>query len=467
LDEAISAYRRALELRSDVAEIHNNLANALNAAGQTDQAIDEFERAIALKPELAEALENLGELLSAKGARREAAAAFRRAAAHRPGDPAVLWRLGNALLACERFIEAADVFRELVKLQPDNDSAFHALGVTLHSLGEFDGAAGAYRRAIELRPDFASAHWNLGLLLLLLGDFAQGWQQYQWGRKVSEFQPTISNYSQPVWEGGDLDGRRILLHFEQAFGDTIHFVRYVPAVAQRGGKVMLLCQPQMHRLLRGMPGVEQCVTPQQALGVFDVHCPLPSLPLVLGLPQPQDLPWRGPYLKSDPALKAKFADVLEAGGTDVKIGLVWSGQPYPPGRSVPLSALSPLARPGVRFYSLQIGQGSEQARQAPAAMRLIDATDRIEDFADTAALMEQLDLIVSIDTAAAQLAGALGKPGWVLLKQVPDWRWLLGREDSPWYPTLRLFRQERAGEWEQPIHRMADALATMLEARKA
>jgi len=498
-EQAVSAYRQALMLRRGYAEAHNNLGYALQAMGRVDDAIAEYRQALALSVNSPIALCNLGNALMLKHRLEEAIAAYRQAIALQPDFVEAHSELGNALRYTEHLDEALAECRQAVALQPSDPPARVNLGNVLHARGDAQGATDAYRhalalrpdypaalanlanvyhlnadfpaalagyrRAIELQADFASAHWNLGLVLLLLGDFAQGWPEYQWRRKIGEFLAGTSAFPQPIWDGSDLHGRRILLHFEQAFGDTIHFVRYVPAVAQRGGRVVLLAQPQMHRLLQGMPGVEQCLTPHQPLPPFDVHCPLPSLPLTLGLLRPQDLPWRGPYLKTDPALQEKFSDLLDAAAADFKIGLVWAGRSYPPDRSVPLSALAPLARPGVRFYSLQIGEGAEQARQPPPPMQLIDPTDRIEDFADTAALMQKLDLIVSIDTAAAQLAGALGKPAWVLLKHVPDWRWLLGRSDSPWYPTARLFRQPKPGDWGHPIAQMADALATLLAGR--
>jgi ADP-heptose:LPS heptosyltransferase len=182
------------------------------------------------------------------------------------------------------------------------------------------------------------------------------------------------------------------------------------------------------------------------------------LPLVMGLPRPQDVPWNGPYLKSDPENRVKFADVIQQGAGKLKVGLAWAGRASPRGRSIPLSSLAPLASERIQFYSLQIGEGSAEAKSPPAGMNLIDATARISDFADSAALIDQMDLIVCIDTAAAQLAGALGKPVWILLRRVPDWRWMIDRADTPWYPTAKLFRQETAGDWRGPIAKLAEEL---------
>jgi hypothetical protein len=279
---------------------------------------------------------------------------------------------------------------------------------------------------------------------------------------VPEFLRFTAKFRQPMYDGGDLRGKTILLYGEQGFGDMIHFARYATLVAERGGKVVLACPQKVLRLMRGVKGIGQFVSPLDQLPEFEVHCPLPSLPHVLGRPRPEDVPWRGAYLKSKKENREKFADFVRRAEGKLKVGLVWCGRSAPAGRSIPLRMLGALGDPGVQFYSLQIGEGSEEARRPPDGMNLIDATGRITDFADTAGLIDQMDLVIGIDTAVVQLAGAMGKPVWTMLKRWPDWRWLLDREDSPWYPTMRLFRQKSARDWSNVVDRVAEALRDRL-----
>jgi len=462
MQEAVDAYHRALAIRPEFAEAFYNLGIALRAHGRVREAIAAYRAAIALKPNDANAYSNLGNALTQDGQYEQAFDALRTALALQPDFPGALWNLGIAMQNSGRTQEAIALFSRLIEAHPDFIDAYENFGAALQSAARFDEAGAVWRRGLALRPDAATLHWNLGLLLLLQGDFQQGWPEYEWRKRVPAFRELMPDFTQPMWDGGDLRPKRILLHAEQGFGDTIHFARYVQAVAAGGGKILLACQPKLLRLMKSLHGVAQFVATNQALPDFDLHCPLPSLPHVLGLHEPQSLPWRGAYLHSEEALRRKFADVLEQAGAKLKVGLVWAGRALPPGRSVPLAMLAPLADPRVQFYSLQVGEGAEQAKSAPSGMQLSDATDRISDFADTAALMDQLDLIVSIDTAAAQLAGAMGKAVWTLLKHVPDWRWMLRRSDSPWYPTMRLFRQEKDGDWTRPIQRAAMELKSLL-----
>ena len=301
---------------------------------------------------------------------------------------------------------------------------------------------------------------SLALALLLQGRFAEGWEAYESRRQIRRI-ARDPGFVQPFWDGSPLGGRRILLTSEQGFGDTIQFVRYAPLVAARGGRVLLQCKPELKRLLAGQCGIEQVVTPGDATPAFDVWCLLMSLPHLLGTTL-QTIPAQVPYLTPDPHLIDKWGKRTAHEPAGLKVGLVWAGGAHNKNdrvRSLSLGALAPLAQvPGVRFYSLQKGAASDQARTPPAGMEMTDWTPELADFADTAALVANLDLVISVDTAVAHLAGAIGKPVWVLLPLSPDFRWLLNRDDSPWYPTVRLFRQPTRGDWASVIERVRRAL---------
>jgi Tfp pilus assembly protein PilF len=431
LDLAIASYQRAIQLKPDHAESFNNLGNALKEKGRLDQAMDCYRQAIKLKPHYPDAQYNLALALAGKGSLEEAIGCFRLA----------------------------------IQLKPDFAEAHSNLGNALWFTGQIDQATQQYQKALALNPDLPEAHLNLGVVHLAQGDYQRGWLEYDWRLKIKR-PGRLPPFQQPRWDGKPLHGRTLLIHAEQGFGDSIFFSRYIPRAAQSGARLILGCQPELARLLSKLARFEQIATSPSQLPPFDVHCPLPSLPLVMGLRGPDDVPWTGPYLKSDPETRRKFSDFIQQAGRKLKVGLCWSGGPTPPGRSIPLPMLAPLANPNVQFYSLQIGQASIDAKSPPPGMNLIDPTPRITDFSDTAALIDQLDLVVSIDTAAAQLAAALGQPVLTLLNHASDWRWLLAREDSPWYPTMRLFRQQSAGDWQTVIARVASEILHRTNARK-
>jgi hypothetical protein len=296
-------------------------------------------------------------------------------------------------------------------------------------------------------------------VLLLCGDYRSGWEEYAWRWRIDAFNAPARRFHQPMWDGSALDGS-VLLHGETGLGDTLQFVRYAPLVAQRCRSVVLECQPQLERLLRGMPSV-QLVAQGQPLPPFTVHAPLIELPRVFGTTL-ATVPWPGPYVRAPRERVEQWRALLGARNGARKVGLAWSGSPHNMNnrkRSLPLDALAPLGQvPGTRFYSLQVGPAAAAAAAAPAKLQIIDLTASIRDFADTAALVELLDLVITVDTSIAHLAGAMNAPTWVLLAHSPDWRYHLGRSDNPWYPSQRLFRQQRAGEWEQVVQEVAAAL---------
>jgi tetratricopeptide (TPR) repeat protein len=330
-------------------------------------------------------------------------------------------------------------------------AAQHNLAVVLADQGRFQEAIAAYSRAIELKPDSVEARCHLAELYLLLGDFERGWKEHEWRL------PIAYPNNPRRWDGGELNGKTILPYGEQEFGDVIQFVRYVPMVAEKGGRIIFVCHEKLIRLLASMPHIAQIVSLKQPTPPFDVFCPLLSLPLALGTAL-HAIPANVPYLKSERPRLGKKPGVL-------RVGLAWAGNPEhwdDLRRSIPLDQFAPLsAIPGIEFYSLQVGPAPRQANDSSAPLPLIDLTSELQDFADTATLIESLDLVITVDTVVAHLAGAMGKPVWVLLAAMPDWRWMLDRADSPWYPTMRLFRQESTGSWSHVIWRIADSLAEL------
>lgn len=365
--------------------------------------------------------------------------------------------LGVVLHSLGRTDDSIKALRHAIGLSPKSAAGHANLALSLCEKGLYAEAKSAYLKAIELGPEFPEPRLNLGTLQLLTGDFAGGWENYEYRTKCSAG-VAARQFSQPRWDGGELKGQTILIHAEQGFGDTIHFARYLPMVAARGGRVVLQCRPELGRLLQGFPGVSQIVTGND-LPNFEVECPLLGLPRVFGT-RLDSIPAPVPYLKVDESLSRAWKHRLQPHANEKRIGVAWAGSPTNIGdrkRSISLSRLLPLAQiRGVRFFSLQKGPAGAQAAAAP--FEIIDFSSELRDFADTAALISELDMVIAVDTAVAHLAGALGKPVWILLPFYPDWRWLLDREDSPWYPTVRLFRQSAPGDWGSVIQRLADAL---------
>jgi Tfp pilus assembly protein PilF len=423
-DAALDCCLEAVRLAPALAPAHNNLGNAYREAGQPDAAIGEFRIAIELDPGLAEAQLNLGNVLRERGGSQEA-------------------------MQC---------YRAALQARPDFSTAQLNLGYLLQEAGDNEGAIAAYQAAIGLEPELVEAHVNLGMQLLLAGRYAEGWAEYEWRLRYPEYAVPAGAIR---WDGGPLEGRRILLDAEQGFGDAIQFLRYAPLVAQRGGQVTVRCAPKLIQLFRGTLGVEEVVSRDAPAPGFDLHCPLPSLPLVFGTTV-QSVPAPVPYLNADVDSAARWRARLAHAPANCRVGLVWASQSRQNtalARSIRLEALAPLAAvAGVRFYSLQRDAAARQAAHAPAGMQLEDLSGELRDFSDDAAVLANLDLLISVDTAIVHLAGAMGRPTWTLLKFAPDWRWVLGRDDSPWYPGMRLFRQRHADSWDSVIEELVPAL---------
>jgi tetratricopeptide (TPR) repeat protein len=466
-DEAVTAFRRMVQLQPGDAAAHLELARALAANGQHQESLSDSRRAFELAPTDVNAQLQLGTALAQLARWDEAAHVFRELVDRAPQVPAAWSNLGSALARLGQTEEAGRALERAVELRPDFADAHSNLGALINNVGRYDEGMAHLRRAIELSPKNATAHWNLAMAMLRRGDFAAGWTEaeWRWGVVVPPH-----GLPQPLWNGQPLGGKPILLHAEQGRGDTIQFARYAPMVAARGGRVILRCQRELVRLLRSISGVERIITTDDALPPIDLQCPLQSLPLAFGTDL-SSIPASLGYLRADDSLIERWRARLQPRRpAALRVGLVWSGDPLHQNdrnRSVPLTTLAPLADvAGIEFASLQMGSAAAQIQTVPQ-LRLIDHTDELTDFADTAALVANLDLVIAVDTAVAHLSAAMGRPTWLLLPLVPDWRWLLDRNDSPWYPTARLFRQPIAGDWASVVNDVAEQLRKMVERKNA
>lgn len=497
LEEAVTLCRRVLVLTPNVAAALNTLGIALKRLGRTEEAVASYRAALAVEPDDAATLSNLGLALRGLGRHAESLAPFERAAALRPALPSAQLNLGNALKELGRLDEAERAYRKAISLDADYAEAHSNLGSVLRELGRPDAAEAAlqaalrldpalvtarynlgnaykdrarlddciaaYREALRIDPDHVPSHWNLSHALLLAGRLEQGFAEYEWRWRL----PAMGRhgFSGPQWDVAARPGTRVVIHAEQGFGDAIQFVRYAPLVAMRGHGVTLVARAPLRRLFSGLPGID-VVSEVPPVLQADYHCPLLSLPRAFGT-RLETIPAEVPYLRADPAaverFRAAFADAR------LKVGLVWRGSPEKAGdaqRSLePAQLRDLLGVGGVRFVSLQKEPRPGDLDRLRAIAALDDPMPAIEDFADTAALITALDLVIAVDTAVAHLAGALAKPVWLLLPFVPDWRWMLARSDSPWYPTVRLFRQAAPGDWPSALAAAAVALRALARSR--
>ena len=469
-EEAIESYRQALKLKPDYATAHNNLGNTFKEQDKLEEAIESYRRAITIKPDYADAYYNLSNVLKEQGKFNEAVESGRRAIALKSDFTEAHNNLGAILQEQGLFNEAVDSYNTAIRLKPTQEVPYNNLGAALQELGKFNEAITNYDRAIKLKPDYADAHFNKSLVLLLLENFKEGWPEYEWRLRKKDC--TSHNYQQPRWDGSQLNGKSILAHAEQGFGDTIQFVRYLPFVRKKGGYVIFECQHELFRLLKNCAGIDKIIEqrPDNIPSIkFNVQIPLASLPGIFGATL-ETMPFSEPYISVDTKLATQWREQLDRNKT-YKVGIVWAGRTKREyvyrKRSCSLADFAPLAdiSDNIIFYSLQKGPASEEAHNPPRGMRLINLGNELNDFADTAAVIANLDLVISIDTAVAHLAGAIGKPVWTLLHLIPDWRWLLDRNDCPWYPVppdgragMRLFRQTQLNNWNEVFNKVKKAL---------
>ncbi|MEN8260240.1 MAG: TIGR03032 family protein [Pseudomonadota bacterium] len=403
-----------------------------------------------------------GTSLYRKGEHEEAIDAYRHGLALAPNDPHIRYHLGVALGDAEHYEEAAACLKQVIEAEPGKAEAHNSLGYVLSCMDRPQEAVACYERAIELKPDYIQAHFNLGMTLLKLGDYERGWGEYEWRWRSGEFTPFRCPH--PQWDGQPIPEQTLLIHTEQGAGDTLQFARYLPWAARRCRMLILVCVPDLMPLLSTLPGVAELREPGTIqVSEFDTYLPLLSLPRVYGTAL-DTIPAEVPYFDLTAVARRKNAAALRLEASfQPKVGIVWAGSPTHRGnrrRSCPLNAFLPMLRtPDVAFYSVQKGERSADLEQIPGEIGVEDLASRIGDFGDTALLLDQLDLLIAVDTSVAHLAGALGKPVWVLLGDVSDWRWLRNRDTNPWYPTARLFRQSRPGDWGELMQRVAQALA--------
>ncbi len=462
-DEAVDCFKRALEVKPDHEEACYNLGNTYLAQKKFDQAVAAYKQALAIKPDYVDALCNLGNAYRQKKKLDEAIECFRRALVLAPDYADLHCNLGDALHAQGKVDEAISFYQRTLELNPGHHKACNCMCNAWFDKGDLVQSTLWCERALALVPDYGDARMNQCLLQLLQGDYVNGWRNYEVRWKV--YTPRTS--PQPLWLGAPLRGARVLLHAEQGLGDSIQFLRYVPLVQAAGGRVILDLPAKLHRLVERVPGLLAVVNTGDSLPYFDCHCPLMSLPLALGTTL-ETVPAQVPYLSAPPEALAAAA-TLPWPASGLKVGLAWTGNPDHPKnrfRSLPLELLEPLLEiEGLHFFSLQMGPGAEElaARKLP----ITDLAPFTCDMADTAAQMAHLDLVITIDTSMAHLAGALGRPVWVLLGYAPDWRWLLNRDDTPWYPTARLLRQGTNGDWPPVIARVRTALQQLAAQKRA
>ncbi len=464
IQEAIAHFQQEIHRYPDNPDLHNNLGNALQGIEDFAGAIACYRKALELRPNDAAFLSNLGAALQELGQLPEAIATYQQALAMRPDYADAYYNLGNALKDADQLEEAIAAYRQSIELDPHHAETYNNMGLALCDHGQLTESIAAYRQALSLRNNYPDAHLNLALSLLLAGELQAGFAEYEWRWQVKG--PNFKaprNFTQPLWNGEALNGQTILLHAEQGFGDTLQFIRYAPLVAAWGGNVVVEAPAPLLLVLEGVPGVAQWVTKGDRLPEFQVHAPLLSLPHLLGT-TPETIPAQVPYLHppTDTAIELK-----SPADTHFKVGFVWAGSPTHANdayRSCTLEQLQQVFTiPAIAFYSLQKGPQVEQLQPFQTQFAIQDLDPQLQDFADTAAAIAQLDLVITVDTSVAHLAGAMGKPVWVLLSSRPDWRWMFDWPDSSWYPTLRLFRQTSPRDWSTVIDQVAASLQELVD----
>jgi Flp pilus assembly protein TadD len=468
LQEAANIYRQIVAIDPSNVDAWHLLGVAACQVGELDLAVKCITRAIQLAPNYADAHNSLGLVLKELGRLDEATASCRRAVELNPAIAAAHYNLGNILQSHGKLEEAAACHRRALKLNPGDAAAHNNLGNALRDLGIFDEAASCFHEALTLNPTSFEFHLNQASLFLLRGDFGRGWQEYEWRWKAGLMPPR--DYGKPLWDGGALQGETILLHGEQGFGDTLQFIRYASLVKGRGATVLVEEQAKLIPLLSNCPGIDRLIASGDKLPLFDVHLPLLSLPRIFQTTL-ETIPADVPYLFADSALVARWRDALSA-VCGFRIGINWhgrEGQGEFRKRDIPLELFFSLAQiPGVRLISLQKGARRQELAEAAHDKPIFDPGEEMDTasgaFTDTAAIMMNLDLVITSDTAIPHLAGALGVPVWLALPFVPSWHWLLDRSDSPWYPTMRLFRQKRSGDWDGVFAEIQVALRGLVAA---
>jgi tetratricopeptide (TPR) repeat protein len=453
-EEALASYEQALAINPRHAEANYNRGNALRDLNRLADALASYDRAIAINPDHAAAFNNRGHALQQLGRRQEALASYDRATAIKPDYARALVNRGNLLLELARPAEALSSCNRALAIEPDNTEALSMRGNALCDLHRHEEALASYIRAAAIKPDLAGSHYNESWLRLLRGEFPIGWEKYEWRWKVESFASPPRDFSQPLWLGKEsLRGKTILLHAEQGLGDTIQFVRYAELVADQGAEVLLEVQPELKCLLSGLSDIASVLGRGESLPSFDVHSPLLSLPLAFGTDL-QTIPAKMPYLHA-PTDRIEHWKARLPGADVLRVGFCCSGNPSHKNdrnRSIAPALLAPLLSiPNIEFFCMQKNLRPAEAEFLARHPQIHNLGPELGSFVETAAVIANLDVVVSVDTALAHLAGAMARPVWILLPFSPDWRWMLNRSDSPWYPTATLFRQARVGMWQDVL----------------
>jgi tetratricopeptide (TPR) repeat protein len=439
--------------------------------GNLPAALDQFTAITQLDPSHADGWFQRGVVALALARLEEATASLRRFMQERPDDTAGRFQYGYALACLGQYADAAPILARVLDAEPDNELARVVHAQSLVWTGEIAKAKDCFRRLTELAPNCVAGWYGMGLLHLTLGEYAAGWPLFEWGAVLKGDPPPPRGDECPRWDGrSDIRGKTLLLYADAGLGDTIQFSRFAPLVAAAGARVILRVPRSLVRLMRSVTGVDNVVANGAPLPPFDLSCPIMSLPFVLGITL-DTLPDQVPYLwPTSPSVAAWHTRLASLRG--LRVGLTWAAAPRPGGaihfqnfsqrKSMALTTLAPLATvPGVSFVMLQIGEAGGQIRQSPLGITVNDFTELITDFEDTAGLIANLDLVISVDTSVAHLSGAMGRPVWLMNLFDTDWRWLLEREDSPWYPSLRVFRQPDPGNWGAVVSAVTAALRNL------
>jgi tetratricopeptide (TPR) repeat protein len=468
LEEACISYGEALRIYPDHLLALRNRGLLLLDLWRGDEALADLGKAVELEPNSVDALNNYCIALIFLKRYDEALAILDRALSISPEMEELFNNKGSALKNLGRFDEALASYDRAIAIKPDYAKAHCNRGNCLDEMGRYDEALSGYKDALALQPNHADAHWGTALNCLRAGDLKTGWAEYEWRWKLRFLRIKQRHFGQPLWIGAEpIDGKVLLLHNEQGLGDALQFCRYVPLVAARGARVVLEIEGPLKELLSGLTGVSHCIAKGEMLPDFDLHCPLTSLPLAFDTTL-DTIPSAAPYI----SVGAHATDWGARLGSRnrPRIGLVWSGNPdhhNDRNRSVPLKTLLPLFDAEAQFVSLQKDIRSSDEAVLRERSDILHLGPELQSFGDTAALIEQLDLVISVDTSVAHLAGALARPVWILLPYIADWRWLIDREDSPWYPTARLFRQSQTREWHSVVDEMRRALAKFVTAEQS
>jgi len=466
--EAEDLVRRAISLDGQAPLFHLSLGNVLSIQGKRNEAMESFRQALHFEPRLAEAHYNLANELFKANQVDESILHYQEALRMKPDFAEGHYNLGKAFEKLDKLAEAEVSYRRALRRKPDYFDAWFNLAISLSDQCKLRDAQRCYQQALAMKPDDVDTNWNLSLIFLLSGNLKEGWQKYEWRLKQPKYRFLQSQKKR--WRGEEAPDKTLLVRAEQGLGDVIQFVRFIPLLKPRVGRVLFECQPSLTSLLKNFSGIDETYSRNADLSPpdvpYDVDSPLLSLPGILEVTL-DSIPADVPYIQPEKERVEEWKQKIPPDPGRFKIGIAWAGHVGHGGntkRSTSFLSWAPLAGiRGVTFFSLQVGEAGSEAHNPPSGMNLVDLTDSIVDFADTAALISLLDLVISVDTAVAHLAGAMSKPVWTLLPFAPDWRWLLGRRDTPWYPTMRLFRQTGPGDWKGVFAEVATDLRGMID----